>query len=92
MGLSDSDLIVACCNIGYDLTCGACASLFYTGANPYEHDASCKTETSRLTALESLRATLAARPCTKQQGIHARREGESCDCGPCLARKLGKGE
>jgi len=29
--LTWDELIVACRNIGYDLTCGACAGLFYTG-------------------------------------------------------------
>lgn len=42
-GLTHAELIVACKNIGFDLTCDACATLFYTGASegtpgmPYEH-------------------------------------------------------
>jgi hypothetical protein len=31
VSLTDEQLVVACRNIGYDLTCGACAMLFYTG-------------------------------------------------------------
>lgn len=30
-GLSHAELLLACNNIGYDLSCGACASVFYTG-------------------------------------------------------------
>lgn len=29
--LTYEELVVACANIGYDLTCGACAARFYTG-------------------------------------------------------------
>jgi len=42
--LTHEQLKQACRNIGYDLTCGACASLFYTGMNTYEHDSSCSTD------------------------------------------------
>ncbi len=47
--LSQSNLVIACRNIGFDLTCGACAMLFYTGytgptarhdAMPSEHTCS----------------------------------------------------
>lgn len=31
----------ACANIGYNLSCGACAALFFTGYGGYEHDAGC---------------------------------------------------
>jgi len=44
--LTTEETIVACKNIGFDLTCGACASLFYTGTSPYQHDAACKTESA----------------------------------------------
>ena len=52
-GLTEEQLITACLNVGVDITCGACAMLFYTGytgptsrhdALPSEHDASCLTE------------------------------------------------
>lgn len=44
-GLTDEQLVVACKNIGFDLTCEACACLFYTGhGGVYEHDATCATE------------------------------------------------
>lgn len=36
-GLTGAELIVACRNIGFDLTCGACAGQFYTGAQLGEH-------------------------------------------------------
>lgn len=51
-GLTEAQLITACLNVGVDITCGACAMLFYTGftgptsrhdALPSEHDASCLT-------------------------------------------------
>ena len=35
--MTESDLVVACKNIGFDLTCGACAGQFYTGALLGEH-------------------------------------------------------
>lgn len=38
------EVVRACKNIGYDLECGACAALFFTGSNDYEHKADCKTE------------------------------------------------
>jgi hypothetical protein len=33
----------ACANIGYDITCGACAELFFTGVCMHPHDPSCTT-------------------------------------------------
>ena len=43
-GLTYEELIVACKNIGYDLTCGACAGVFYTGYSlREEHEPSCFT-------------------------------------------------
>ena len=32
-GLTHDELVVACKNIGWDLTCGSCASVFFTGAS-----------------------------------------------------------
>ena len=43
-GLSHVELIVACKNIGVDLECGACASVFYTGTGGYLHTCSLKNE------------------------------------------------
>ncbi len=51
--LAEEQLVVACRNIGFDLTCGACAMLFYTGYTgptarydmmPPDHSPTCKTE------------------------------------------------
>lgn len=44
--MTDEQMTQACLNIGYDLTCGACAALFYTGTSPYEHDPTCQTVSS----------------------------------------------
>lgn len=33
----------ACRNIGYDLNCGQCASVFFTGSGTYNHDENCTT-------------------------------------------------
>ena len=41
--LDTAELVTACKNIGYDLTCGQCASVFYTGAGTYAHEPGCKT-------------------------------------------------
>ena len=35
--LSNEEIVQACKNIGYDMSCGACASVFYTSYGPYEH-------------------------------------------------------
>lgn len=40
-GLTYDQLVVACRNIGYNLTCGRCAEVFYTGISLAEHDAGC---------------------------------------------------
>jgi hypothetical protein len=45
-GLSHEELVVACRNIGFDLSCAKCASVFYTGSGTYPHDAGCKTVSS----------------------------------------------
>lgn len=41
--LTAEQLVVACRNIGFDLRCGSCASLFYTGYDGYQHDDNCHT-------------------------------------------------
>lgn len=46
-GLTYEQLVIACSNIGYDLTCGACASLFYTGYGVYPHTSSCFSQPSK---------------------------------------------
>ena len=43
-GLTQEELVVACANIGFDLTCGECACRFFTGhGGVYPHDARCFT-------------------------------------------------
>lgn len=37
------DVEQACKNIGFDLSCGACAELFFTGSRTYEHEETCAT-------------------------------------------------
>jgi hypothetical protein len=44
MSLNHDDMVQACKNIGFDLTCGACAELFFTGSSPHKHDTTCATE------------------------------------------------
>ena len=41
--LSFDDLKQACKNIGFDLSCGECAAIFFTGWGGYSHDDSCTT-------------------------------------------------
>ena len=41
-GLTEEELVVACKNVGVDLTCGACAGVFYTGSGLGEHTCSTK--------------------------------------------------
>lgn len=46
-GLTMKELTQACSNIGFDLTCGACACVFFTGhGGVYPHDDACKTNRS----------------------------------------------
>ena len=42
-GLTFDELVVALRNIGYDLMCGHCAGVFYTGSALEPHDATCTT-------------------------------------------------
>lgn len=43
-GLSHAQLKEACKNIGFDLRCGACAEVFFTGGSwGHEHDEGCET-------------------------------------------------
>lgn len=37
------EIILACKNIGYDLKCGACAEVFFTGATLASHEAECSS-------------------------------------------------
>jgi hypothetical protein len=41
--LTHVELVAACRNIGFDLTCGQCASIFYTGVGVHPHDEACAT-------------------------------------------------
>jgi predicted HAD superfamily Cof-like phosphohydrolase len=43
-GLFYEELVQACRNIGYDLTCGQCASVFYTGTGSYSHSTDCVSD------------------------------------------------
>lgn len=43
----DEELVTACANIGFDLSCGACASVFYTGFGGHAHDESCRSRSLR---------------------------------------------
>lgn len=53
--LSADDLVKACANVGVDLTCGACASVFYTGAAlGTPHDDGCKSARSPAMPAEDL--------------------------------------
>lgn len=45
-GLTYATLVVAGRNFGLDLSCGSCASQFYTGYGGYGHDKTCATEQS----------------------------------------------
>ena len=36
----------ACKNIGFDLSCGECAAIFFTGSGGYSHDDSCTTHSA----------------------------------------------
>lgn len=42
--MDHNEIVEACKNIGYDLSCGACAELFYTGICIDYHDDTCKTQ------------------------------------------------
>ncbi len=44
LGLTDDQLVVALRNIGYDLTCGACAAVFYTGTGVATDQHTCSGE------------------------------------------------
>lgn len=43
MPLTDDECVLACKNIGYDLSCGTCAKQFYTGSRFRMHDRTCET-------------------------------------------------
>ena len=40
-------LVEACKNIGYDLNCGQCASVFFTGVGNFPHEHNCATRTMK---------------------------------------------
>lgn len=53
-GLTHEQIIIACKNIGYDLTCGSCAAVFFTGYGGYPHTcASTDPVVSEVAALEA---------------------------------------
>ena len=45
-GLTYNEIKEACKNIGYDIGCGACAELFFTGSCGHECDPECTSITS----------------------------------------------
>ena len=41
----NAEMLIACCkNIGFDITCGACAEQFFCGSSSVEHEVRCTTE------------------------------------------------
>src|ERR1019366_9566605 len=54
--LKFDQLVVACKNIGYDLTCGQCAAVFYTGWGNYPHHKGCSTVALQSDEITALRA------------------------------------
>lgn len=70
-GLTHEELIVACKNIGHDLTCGACAGVFFSGSTfIQEHSASCFT-------YAKAHFIMVCRLCHNQRG----KEGKCPHCG-----------
>lgn len=43
-GLTFDELAIALRNLGFDLTCGHCAGVFYTGSAVEPHDNTCQTQ------------------------------------------------
>lgn len=41
--LTRNEMVAAARNVGVDLRCGRCASVFYTGGSEHRHDATCET-------------------------------------------------
>lgn len=58
MGLTHDEIVIACKNIGFDIECGACAGLFYTGTSLGEHDPGCRTVQHMFNAFELLQRLL----------------------------------
>ena len=46
--LSYEELVRACKNIGFDLSCGRCAGIFFTGVASEAHDERCFTTGARI--------------------------------------------
>lgn len=51
ISLNFDELVIACRNVGINLECGGCASLFFTGHGGDPHDENCKV-VNRDTAVE----------------------------------------
>ena len=83
--MTDPELIQACKNIGYDLTCGACAELFFTGVRLHRHDDACAT-VGKSDELEIIVSDLPRTPdgdinnCALANGV------EEKDCQMCQER------
>ena len=54
--LKFNQIVAACKNIGYDLTCGQCAAVFYTGFGNYPHAENCATVELQNDTITALRA------------------------------------
>ena len=59
--LNVEEMTIALKNIGFDLSCGACAELFYTGSRMHDHDERCFTNneaTAFAEVIDNVRAAL----------------------------------
>lgn len=74
-GLTCDEILAACRNLGYDLTCGQCASVFYTGAGTCPHDSSCSTTFVNVRALQRFRCPVHG------LGVKADEDGCCATCG-----------
>jgi hypothetical protein len=72
MSLTDDELVVACRNIGFDLTCGACAGQFYTGSAMGDH--TCKPSRVVPIELAELKDTIIAKLIGEKTALAARLE------------------
>lgn len=75
MGLTDEELVVACANVGVDLTCGACAGVFYTGAGLGPHTCGPKTEAAQQDADRAI---------VRRMHEYATRYGSTSDLVECF--------
>jgi hypothetical protein len=57
--LTHEDLVIACTNIGVDITCGRCAGVFFTGSASEPHDPTCTTSRAADELIAEAHETLA---------------------------------